>query len=263
MLKLLLFGLAALSLSAVSSPAMAQSPVTQADTSTPHAHEDWSALLGKYVKPADDGVNRFDYAGLKASAKDSAALDAYVGSFAALDISELPEAEQYVAWVNLYNALTVQHIRDKYPTRTIRTTLFGPWKKIFATADGEEISLNDIEHEVLRKQWREPRTHYAVNCASIGCPNLKSTAWEVDTLDGDLTAAARAYINHPRGVTIRKDGRQKVSTIYKWFKEDFGTSEANIIAHFKQYASPELIAQIEARPDIKGYGYDWSLNGTE
>jgi hypothetical protein len=225
-------------------------------------HSEWSALLGKYVSASEDGVNRFDYGALKANEADNAALNAYVDSFAALDITALPENEQYVAWINLYNAGTIQYIISKYPTKTIKTSLFGPWKKIFVTANGAEISLNDIEHEVLRKQWSEPRTHYAVNCASYGCPNLKASAWETATLEEDLSQAARAYINHPRGVSIRRDGRLEVSTIYKWFKEDFGTSEANVIAHFLEYAEADLAAQINARPDIKSYEYDWSLNDT-
>ena len=245
------------------SEAAAQTPAIEAaSVSEASFHSAWSALLGKYVSPSPDGVNRFDYGALKANAADNAALDAYVASFATLDIPSLPRAEQYVAWVNLYNAGTVQYIISKYPTRTIKTTLFGPWKKIFVTANGTDISLNDIEHEVLRAEWSEPRTHYAVNCASYGCPNLKASAWEVATLEEDLTEAARAYINHPRGVSIRRDGRLEVSTIYKWFKEDFGRSEANVIAHLLEYAEPELAAQINARPDIKSYEYDWSLNDT-
>jgi len=227
-------------------------------------HSAWSNLLGKYVSVSADGVNRFDYGGLKANTADSAALDSYVESFATLDISSLPRDEQYVAWVNLYNAGTVQYIVGRYPIRSIRSGyIIGPWKKVKVIADGVRISLNDIEHETLRKQWSEPRTHYAVNCASYGCPNLKPTAWEVDTLEEDLTAAAHAYINHPRGVSIRRDGRLEVSTIYKWFKRDFGSSEANVIAHLLEYAEPELAAQITENPDIRSYEYNWSLNGTD
>lgn len=233
--------------------------VTQIEAAGIHA--EWTELLQSYVSAGPDGVNLFDYGALKANAADSAALDAYIAMFADLAISELPRDEQYVAWINLYNAVTVQYIRDEYPTKSIKDSLFGPWKKIFTTAEGREISLNDIEHEVLRKDWDEPRTHYAVNCASFGCPNLKPTAWITDTLEEDLDAAARAYINHPRGVTIRKDGRLQVSTIYKWFKKDFGTKEAKVIEHLLQYAEPELAEQIRARPDIKSYAYDWSLNG--
>ena len=264
--------ISALALSALMTTPMAASVYAQASpaqtvqTATPQAsqHADWTALLSKYVKSAEDGINRFDYGGLKANAADSAALDAYIEQFATRDISALSKAEQYVTWVNIYNAKTIQYIRDRYPTKSIRSGyIIGPWKRVFTVVGGEKISLNDIEHEVLRVQWRDPRTHYAVNCASYGCPNLKTTAWEVATLEEDLEAAARAYINHPRGVTIRRDGRLTVSTIYKWFKEDFGKSEANIIAHLSQYAEPDLLAQIKANPDIKNYEYDWSLNDTK
>lgn len=227
-------------------------------------HANWSGLLGKYVTVSPDGLNRFDYGALKANAADSAQLDQYIDSFASLDITSLPRAEQYVTWVNIYNARTIQYIRDRYPTKSIRSGyIVGPWKKILTNVGGTDISLNDIEHEVLRKQWSEPRTHYAVNCASYGCPNLKPSAWEATTLEADLTQAARDYINHPRGVTIRKDGRLTVSTIYKWFKEDFGKTEANVIAHLREYAEPELLAKIDANPDIKNYDYDWSLNDTK
>ena len=249
--------------------AFAAAPVTaQTETATTvsaeiGAHSDWTALLGKYVSVSEDGVNRFDYGGLKDNAADSAALDAYVASFADLDIDSLPRDEQYVAWVNLYNALTVQHIRDRFPLKSIRSGyIVGPWKRVKTLADGEEVSLDEIEHGILREDWDEPRTHYAVNCASYGCPNLKPTAWEAATLEADLAAAASAYINHPRGVSIRRDGKLEVSTIYKWFKEDFGGNEEGVIAHLLEYAEPELAAEIRAKPDIKSYEYDWSLNGT-
>ena len=257
--------MAALSAPLASTMAYAETVNTQAaQQADAPAHSSWGVLLGKYITASEDGINRFDYGGLKANTADSAALDTYIDSFATLDISALPRKQQYVAWVNLYNAKTVQYIRDRYPTKSIRSGyIIGPWKRVFAIVDGEKISLNDIEHKVLRKQWSEPRTHYAVNCASYGCPNLKTTAWEAATLEDDLTQAARDYINHPRGVTIRKDGKLQVSTIYKWFKKDFGKSEANIIAHLRKYARPELQAQIDANPDIRNYTYDWSLNGAD
>ncbi|MEM7662432.1 MAG: DUF547 domain-containing protein [Pseudomonadota bacterium] len=228
------------------------------------AHADWTEILAKYVTESADGVNRFDYGALKASAADSAALNAYIDSFASADLDALSRDEQYVLWVNAYNAVTVQHIIGRYPLRSIRSGyIIGPWKKVKTNVGGREISLNDIEHEVLRKDWQEPRTHYAVNCASYGCPNLKASAWEVATLEQDLTEAAAAYINHPRGVTVRGDGRLEVSTIYKWFKEDFGGNEAGVIDHLLEYAEQDLAEQISAKRDIRSYDYDWSLNDTE
>lgn len=101
--------------------------------------------------------------------------------------------------------------------------------------------------------------HYAVNCASIGCPNLKPTVWRADSLARDLDAAARDYINHPRGVSPIEGGVE-VSRIYRWFKEDFGDSEQGVIGHILEYAEPDLAAHIRAYPDIRGHHYDWDLN---
>lgn len=227
-------------------------------------HAAWSALLGKYITPDETGLNRFDYAALKASGADQATLDAYIASFEDMDISEMSADEQFAAWANLYNALTVQHIIGRYPVKSIRSGYFsGPWKDVKTIADGETVSLDDIEHNILREQWDEPRVHYAVNCASYGCPNLAASALEAATLDEQLDAGARAYINHPRGVTIRKNGTLQVSEIYKWFDEDFGGSKAKVIEHLLEYAEPELAEQIRANPKITKYAYDWSLNDVE
>ena len=123
----------------------------------------------------------------------------------------------------------------------------------------ESLSLNDIEHRILRPIWQDARLHYAVNCASIGCPNLATTAYTADNVNEMLDAAAVAYINHPRGVTVN-NGRLKISSIYDWFAIDFGDNEAAIIAHLQQYANEELRAQLNEIADISDYDYDWSLN---
>lgn len=226
-------------------------------------HSEWDSLLESYLVEGADGVNRFDYGALKASGSDTAALDAYLASFKTLDFETLSRDEQFAAWANIYNALTVKHIVGRYPVKSIRSGyIVGPWKKVKTVVDGEAISLNDIEHEVLRPMG-DPRVHYAVNCASYSCPNLLPDAFVAETLDEDLDAAAAAYINHPRGVTIRSRGGLQVSEIYKWFKEDFGGSEKTVIAHLLEHANPVLTEQIKANADIKKYDYDWSLNDVE
>ena len=90
------------------------------------------------------------------------------------------------------------------------------------------MSLDDIEHGTMRATFRDPRVHYAVNCASIGCPNLWPRAWQATTLEAELNAAASAYINHPRGVTVLPDGRLRVFSIYYWFRENFGGNDGGI-----------------------------------
>ena len=226
----------------------------------------WDALLKRYLKSSPDGVNRVDYATFRTGGK--AELESVIAKLTALPISSYARDEQMAYWINLYNAVTVQAILDHYPVDSIRDVdispgLFadGPWDKELVSVEGEELSLNDIEHRILRPIWKDPRIHYAVNCASIGCPNLAIDAFEGDRLEAMLDTAARGYINDPRGVSIR--GRKvTVSKIYDWFQEDFGGSTQSVLAHLKRYAAPELAKQLEAIGDISGTAYDWSLNST-
>lgn len=259
---------AALSLGAcmAAPPATAQqaSTIAAQPAELPARHAAWGEILAKYVRSSADGVNRFAYGALQANEADTAKLAAYIDSFATLDFDTLTRDEAFAAWANLYNALTIQHMIERYPIRSIRSGYFiGPWKEVKTIADGRDVSLDAIEHDILRVEWSDPRVHYAVNCASIGCPNLLSQPWEAATLDADLDAAARAYVNHPRGVTVRRRGGLTVSRIYKWFEEDFGGTEAGVIDHLLQYADPELSAQINANRDIKGHAYDWDLNDVD
>lgn len=227
-------------------------------------HQPWDDILGTYVIEYDDGVNRFDYGALLANADDSAKLDAYLEGFADFDVETLEENEQFAAYSNIYNALTVQHIVGRYPVKSIRSGyLVGPWKRVFTVINGEEVSLDHIEHEILRVDFDDPRVHYAVNCAAFSCPNLQDEAWFGATLDSELDRTAAEFVNNPRGVTIRDNGTLQVSTIYKWFREDFGGSNEGVIDHLVKYAEPELAAQIEAKRRITKHEYDWSLNNVE
>lgn len=224
---------------------------------------DWTRLLGTYVREGTDGIARVDYAALKANAADRSALDTYITSFVNRDLSGTDPAD-FAAWANLYNAVTVRHIVERYPVGSIKDGyLFGgPWKKVKVIAGGKEISLDAIEHDILRPRFSDPRVHYAINCASYSCPNLLPKAWEAATLDADLDAAARAYVNHPRGVDPGRNGLT-VSSIYDWFEDDFGGSKSAVIDHLLNYADDTLAEEIRANPKIRGYDYDWSLNGTE
>ena len=224
----------------------------------------WDGLLAKYVRAGSDGLNRVDYAGWKANAADMAALNGVVTAFAAMPVSSLTKPEQFCVWANLYNALTVQVVLGRFPVRSIRDIksnplALGPWKDKRITVQGARLSLDDIEHNILRKQWREPRVHYAVNCASIGCPNLGRRGWRSESLEADLTSAARAFINSPRGLRVTASGQVRVSSIYQWFKVDFGNNDAGVLAHLREYAAPGLAAQL-ANARIVGNDYDWSIN---
>ena len=121
------------------------------------------------------------------------------------------------------------------------------------------LTLDDIEHRVLRPIWGDPRVHYAVNCASIGCPDLRPSAYQGEGIEAALDDAARNYVNDPRGVTVR-DGRIVVSKIYDWFYEDFGRNPESLKAHILRYAGPELAMKLEAIGEIHDTEYDWRLN---
>jgi len=126
-------------------------------------------------------------------------------------------------------------------------------------SEGESLSLNDIEHRILRPIWQDPRIHYAVNCASFSCPNLRGTAFTAGNLEAILDQAARSYVNSRRGVALA-GGRLTLSSIYDWYASDFGRNEAEILAHLRQYAKPELASQLAAFKGRINYAYDWSLN---
>ncbi len=135
----------------------------------------------------------------------------------------------------------------------------GPWGKKVVSVEGVELSLDDIEHKILRAIWHDPRVHYAVNCASVGCPNLARTAFTGARLEAMLEAGARAFVNHPRGIEV-KNGKVTTSSIYDWYEKDFGGSEKAVLDHVRHYASPELAQQIKNAKKVAAYQYDWRLN---
>ncbi len=227
-------------------------------------HSLWDNFTRQYISRGSNGVALVNYAGVAEA--DLAALDTYLRTLADTPVSSLNQNEQYAYWFNLYNALTVKIILDHLPVRSIRDIdispgLFsnGPWGAKLMIIEGERLSLDDIEHRILRPIWRDPRIHYGVNCASIGCPDLLAGAFTADNVDSVLDQAATNFINHPRGAQVKR-GRLIVSSIYDWFKADFGDSDAGVIAHLRQYAKPELAAQLEGVTSIGGDDYDWNLN---
>lgn len=225
----------------------------------------WPIINQKYLTAPDAaGLVRFDYARLSTS-PDRAVLDAYIADLQAQNPEAMSPEAAVSYWANLYNAVTVDVILDNYPVKSIReikSGVFnpGPWDLKLVTVNGQSLSLNDIEHGIMRKQYASPHVHYMVNCASVGCPNLVAGEWRAETLDADRERAARAFINSPRGAMV-KNGGLTVSSIYKWFKEDFGGSKASVVSHLREYADDDLAAAIDAGAKIKDYDYDWSLNG--
>lgn len=227
-------------------------------------HGAWDRLLGAHLRMGADGIARFAYGEVGAAGRR--ALKDYIAGLAAARIGALARAEQFALWVNLYNALTVDVVLDHFPVRSIRDIdispgLFadGPWGRKLAAVDGEKVSLDDVEHRILRPIWRDPRIHYAVNCASLGCPDLQPRAFTAANAEALLEAGAAAYVNHPRGARF-DDGRLVVSSIYRWFSEDFGGSDASTIAHLRRYARPALAERLAEARRIADHDYDWRLN---
>ena len=226
-------------------------------------HTAWDALVNKYLARAESGLNRFRYGAV--SSADKMVLADYLNALQAIRIGEYNRAEQRAYWINFYNAATVKVVLDRYPVTSIRDIKLGgvfsggPWSKKFLRVEGEDVSLDDIEHRILRPIWKDPRIHYAVNCASVGCPNLSDSAYSAGNFDGLAEAGARAYINSPRGARV-ENGTLEVSSIYQWFKADFGGSDVGVVAHLKRYAEPALAARLETITRIDRDSYDWTLN---
>lgn len=230
-------------------------------------HALWDDLLARYVKAGDDGLNRVDYAAFKSAGHQQ--LKSYIKQLEATDPRSLDRSEQFAYLANLYNAATIDIVLDRYPVKSIKDISLGgglvaaftggPWKAEVVKIAGVSASLDDIEHGVLRPLFKDPRVHYAVNCASVGCPNLATEAITGAKLEQHLDAGASAYVNHPRGAKIAE--RQLViSSIYSWFQSDFGGNDAGVLKHLARYAKGGLAAKLKSKPAIADFAFDWRLN---
>jgi len=237
---------------------------TNADTID---HGEWQAILDGYLRTDDpSGVHLFDYGGLQADPGERARLQNYLAHLEAVDPRLYSRDEQMAYWINFYNALTIETVVEGYPVGSIKNIhrgivpLSGPWGDERATVNGQRLTLDNMEHDILRAIWRDPRIHYAVNCASIGCPNLAPAVFTAANLEEMMDAAARGYVNHPRGVALKDGSSGVVSSIYTWFQEDFGRSQAGVVEHLLLYAEPELAQQLRNFEGDFDYEYDWDLN---
>jgi len=228
-------------------------------------HSRWATILDKYLVTGNPSeINRFRYATV--SSADRQVLQDYIAALQRVTVTGLNRQEQKAYWINLYNALTVEVILGHYPVKSIMDIDIspgffsqGPWDAKLLTIEGESISLNDIEHRILRPIFQDNRVHYALNCASLGCPNLQPDPFTAANMEEMLNKGAREYINHPRGVTVGKKSIQ-VSSIYKWFKSDFGGSDSGIIDHLLLYARDELVTTLGNGKKRLRFDYNWNLN---
>lgn len=223
-------------------------------------HGPWEQFLLRYLRVDADGIHRIAYA--EVDAADRALLDGYLDHLAGLPIARLNRDEQMAYWINLYNALVVRLVLDHYPVASIRDIARqpdGPWNLELITIDGVPVSLNDIQHRILRPIWRDPRVHYALNCGAIGCPNLQPVPFEGEHLDRQLTEAAMAYVNDARCIRF-DDRRLVVSSIFRWYRDDFGGSDRDVISHLMAYAEPELALTLQRFERVDADVFSWRLN---
>ncbi|MCK5782915.1 MAG: DUF547 domain-containing protein [Desulfobacterales bacterium] len=263
MVFLLIFANSTLSFAAPKAELWSRWQENAEQSTTRIVHTAWGQFLSKYLLISESGsANLLRYAAV--SADDKRALDQYIAELAVAPLPKLNRVEQKALWINLYNALTVRTILDHYPVKSIRDIRSGwfnpgPWDLKLVKVAGVEISLNDIEHRILRPIWLDNRVHYAVNCASLGCPNLQIEPFTAANMDRLLDKAAHDYVNSPRGVDLAS-GKLTLSSIYDWFPIDFGNSETSLLAHLEQFADPALAAKLKSYQGSISYQYSWDLN---
>ncbi len=222
-------------------------------------HDSWDALLSVHV--ADGKV---DYQGFK---EDEAKLDRYLAILDTTRPDSLGNQEQLAYYINAYNAYTVKLILDNFkqskPVKSIKSIggLFSsPWSIRFVKLGGETMTLDTLEHDIIRPKFKEPRIHFAVNCASVSCPPLLSEAYTAEKLEIQLENNTIAFL-HNREFNYISGNTLYISKIFSWFSEDFNNESA---AYIKKYARGDFLAAIEAAGDslkVKYLDYDWSLNG--
>jgi hypothetical protein len=241
---------------------LAPRPVHPAAASSfDHAAVD--SLLRRHVK--GDGV---DYRAWKARPRDRAALAAYLARVAAADTSGWTRGEQMALWINAYNALTLERVLSAWPVTSItkiRPTLGvlpgnGVWKEKHRVARAD-VSLDDIEHQTLRRHFADPRIHFALNCAARSCPPLRGRAYSGPGLDAELEAATRRFIGSLRYNAIAPGKPWALSKIFEWYGEDFVAAAGSVPAFVVRYLPPGRARDVDpARVRWTSKPYDWSLN---
>jgi hypothetical protein len=223
-----------------------------------HHHRALGALLESCV---DRG--RVDYPAIEA---DRSKLEAYLGALAAVTRTEFDtwsDAQQLAMLINLYNAATLKLIIDNYPIDSIKQIggLFKkPWDLNSLQLFGEETSLGHVEHDLLRKNYAEPRIHFAIVCAAKGCPDLPSEVFTADDLDNQLEEQGEAFLRDQTKNRIDEPKRTVyLSKVFKWFEADF-ESAGGVIAFVRPYFAPGDRGFLEADFKIRYTHYDWSLN---
>jgi hypothetical protein len=245
-----------------------QSPVTVAE-STDFSYDDYAQVLTQYVN--DEG--QVDYQSLQQNRQPLDDFHQLVANLSPAVYESWTENEQIAFWVNIYNSLTLEAIIDNYPTESIRD-IPGVWKWLRFPVMGQELTLDEIEHEILRKQFDEARIHMGIVCASIGCPLLRREPFIGEKIEQQLDEQTLEFLAYERNFKIDKEeNKVYLSSIFKWFGEDFkskysannqftGRDKERAVLNFvSQYLEPQNQAYLtEGEYQISYSNYDWSLN---
>lgn len=208
-------------------------------------HAIWDELLDKYV----DRSGVVDYQGFQSNEKQ---LDNYLQKLGNTKVNTLSSNGQLAFWINAYNAFTVRLILDHYPVNSIMDIKKGkPWDYKWIKIDGRTLSLNQIEHEIIRPQFGDARIHFAVNCAARSCPPLLNEAYTADNVENRLERQTRSFINNTAYNQLSADNI-KVSKLFDWYADDFG----KVIAYINRYAN----TKVKPGAQIQYMDYDWQLN---
>lgn len=231
-----------------------------------HSHQAWTVFLQKHVNMKGP-ASTIDYKSIKNDPKD---LNEYLKSLEAVsqdEFNRFSQNDKLAFLINAYNAFTVKLIVDHYPVKSIKDigSLFSsPWKKKFFRLLGEERHLDNIEHDMIRKQFNEPRIHFAVNCASVGCPALRNEAFVASQLDKQLEDAAVSFISDKTRNRYSSEAKKlELSSIFKWYGSDFpkkyGSLEAFLALRITSNPEHQKIIR-DKKADVSYLDYDWSLN---
>lgn len=238
---------------------------SRSDSNIEVDHQIWQSLLSRFVRESADGINRVAYREFDEAAKLE--LSNYLESMSRVAPTQLNQNEQLAYWINLYNAQTIQVVLDHPKKKSILSMgpffAFGPWDEPYLTIEGKPVTLNDIEHRILRPIWQDHRLHYVLNCASIGCPNLNRHAYQAELIDQQLAGAQVNFLRHPRAVTLTDSGKLQVTSLFDWYLIDFAQDISGLLAYLAAQR-PDLAADLsalvdEGNPKID-YVYDWDLN---
>lgn len=223
------------------------------------SHAQLDGVLKRYVTNKE-----VDYAGLK---NDQAALNGYIDSISKVKHSEFKSwnTKQELAFlINVYNAATLKLVIDHYPVKSIKKIggLKGPWKQPIVKLFGGTYTLDQIEHEMIRPNYNDPRAHFGINCASGGCPSLRAEAYRADKLDAQLDQQGKIFMGDASKNRVDTGkGRLYLSPIYKWFEEDFVKRSGSVEKFIAPFVAPgSRDAVLSGKLRVSYTDYDWKLN---